>query len=148
MLLLLAASALLSAPGFGRAGERHYIIVFGAQSHPKLPRFTHTFATIIKVSDCPPGCTIPPIEAQTISWLPQTLVVHSFRCQDEPGVNLDLPATLNWAADNRMRVSQWGPYALEGEFYYRLEDQFRRISSGAYRYKAVDVLYRGTLTTD
>src|SRR5690348_5440505 len=100
-LVLLAASVFLSASQTTRAGERHYIIVFGAQSHPKLPRFTHTFATIIKVLDCPPGCPIPPIETQTISWLPQTLVVHPFRCQDEPGVNLDLHSTLKWAAENR-----------------------------------------------
>ncbi len=148
LLMLLALWVCLLGAGNSLAGERHYIIVFGAQSHPKLPRYTHTFATIVKVLDCPPGCAVPPVEMQTISWLPQTLVVHPFRCQDEPGVNLDLHSTLKWAADNRMRVSQWGPYALEEDFYYRLEDQFRRISSGAYRYKAVDVLYRGTLTTD
>jgi hypothetical protein len=148
LLLPLAAWALLSGPHPAEAGERHYMIVFGSQSHPKLPRFTHTFATIVRVADGPPDCPAPRIEAYTISWLPRTLVVHPYRCHDEPGVNLTLEATLKWAADNRMHVSEWGPYAIDPEFFWRVYERYAQIESGAYRYKAVDILYRGTRTTD
>lgn len=148
LFVLVAAWVLLFGPHPAEAGERHYMIVFGAQSHPKLPRFTHTFATLVKVTDGPPDCPAPRIEAYTISWLPRTLVVHPYRCNDEPGVNLTLEATLKWAADNRMRVSEWGPYAIHPGFYWRVYMQYLRIQSGEFRYKAVDIRYRGTLTTD
>ncbi|HWG42165.1 MAG TPA: hypothetical protein VN688_05215 [Gemmataceae bacterium] len=148
LLLPLTLWALLLSPCMTRADERHYLIIFGAQSHPKLPRYTHTFATFVKVGDCPADGVMPPIQAYTISWLPQTLKVRPFRCYSEPGVNLDLETTLRWAQDNRMRVSEWGPYEIEGEFYQIVYNEYLRMQSGIYRYKAIDPFTRGSLTTD
>ncbi len=147
-LLTLMVGAVLLLPRPIRAGERHYLLIFGAQSHPKLPRYTHTFATFVKAGDCPVGGGAPPIEVYTISWLPQTLKVRPFRCYSEPGANLDLETTLRWAQDNHMRVSEWGPYGTEGEFYQIVYNEYLRMQSGAYRYKAIDPFTRGSLTTD
>jgi hypothetical protein len=148
LLLSLTVGALLLSSRSTQADERHYLLIFGAQSHPKLPRYTHTFATFVKVGDCPAGGGTPPFEAYTISWLPQTLKVRPFRCYSEPGVNLDLETTLRWSQDNRMRVSEWGPYEIEGEFYRIVYEEYLRMQSGIYRYKAIDPFTRGSLTTD
>ena len=31
------------------AGERYYLLVFGAQTTPMVPRFTHTWVTFVRV---------------------------------------------------------------------------------------------------
>jgi hypothetical protein len=36
-------------PGPARGGERYYSMIFGSQSSPKLLRYTHTWATFIRV---------------------------------------------------------------------------------------------------
>jgi hypothetical protein len=69
-------------------GERFYVIVFGAQSLPRLPAFTHSWATAVRVVECPSKC--PVLEAHTISWLPASLDIHPLRLTVEPGVNLGL----------------------------------------------------------
>ena len=145
---LLALSLTFALPSPSQAGERYYLIIFGAQSHPKLPRNTHTFATFVKVGDCAPGATPPVLHAYTISWLPQTLKVRPFRCHDEPGVNLTLEQTLAWACENNLRVSEWGPYEIEGEFYENVYNEYLKMQSGQYRYKAIDPRSRGSRTTD
>jgi hypothetical protein len=145
--LSLAVLALLAAPVIGRAEERHYLLIFAAQSTPKIPRLTHTFATIVRVTDGPPGCP-PWIEAYTISWLPQTLKVRPYRLNDEPGRNLTLQETLCWAYSNHMHVALWGPYAIEPDFFARIYQEYAKIMSGVYRYKAIDPNQRGARTTD
>jgi hypothetical protein len=147
LLLPLAVVALLS-PTAGRAEERHYLIIFAAQSHPKIPRLTHTFATLVKVTDGLPDCPSSAIEAYTISWLPQTLKVRPYRLHDEPGRNLTLLETLDWAYGNHMHVSQWGPYAIEPDFFQLVYHEYARIENGEFRYKAIDPNQRGVRTTD
>jgi hypothetical protein len=144
----LAAWALLLAPQAAPAAERYYLTVFGAQSQPKLPRFTHTFATFVRVADPSPNDSLPSVQAYTISWLPQTLKVRPFRCHDEPGVNLTLDATLKWACANGLRVSQWGPYEIDEAFFFRIYHRYARIENGDFHYKAIDPLYRGARTSD
>lgn len=149
-----AAWLFLLLPCSSRAGERYFMIIFGAQSCPKIPRLTHTFATIVRAYD--PRCAdVTPLaggpvvlEVNTISWLPQTLKVKPYRLHAEPGVNLDLPTTLQWCCDNRMRVSEWGPYEIDREFYCRVYREYARIESGEFRYKAIDPFARGARTTD
>jgi hypothetical protein len=113
---LFALSVILLSASTAQAGARHYMLIFGAQTHPKIPRFTHTFCTIVRVADPPPGCSVPYIEAHTISWLPQTLKIRPYRLHPEPGRNLTLEETLRWCAQNRMDVSLWGPYVIESGF--------------------------------
>src|SRR5262245_20057651 len=62
------ASLAITAP----PGERYFIIIFGSQSTPKQPKYTHTWATVVKVTGCD-GPGAPTIEEHTISWLPASL---------------------------------------------------------------------------
>src|SRR5690349_18163739 len=91
---LLALSGLLLASSAARA-DRHYLLIFGSQTQPKIPRYTHTFCTIVRVADPLPGCANLPLEVHTISWLPATLKVRPFRLHAEPGHNFTLEETLN-----------------------------------------------------
>lgn len=140
-------AVLFTATGV-QADGRHYMLIFGAQSHPKIPRFTHTFTTIVRVADPTPGCSAPCIEAHTISWLPQTLKVRPYRLHAEPGRNLTLEETLHWAARDNLQVSEWGPYAIEEDFYWRVYREYARFESGEYRYRAIDSRRRGDVTSD
>lgn len=131
-----------------RAEVRYYMLIFSAQTHPKVLRFTHTFCTIVKVADASPDRSTPSVEAYTISWLPQTLKVHPYRRHDEPGRNLTLEETLAWSRGNHMRVSAWGPYAIAPCFFDRVYWEYARIERGEFRYKAIDPRRRGARTTD
>jgi hypothetical protein len=62
----LVLPALLLAVAPVRAEVRYYMLIFGAQTHPKIPRLTHTFATIVKVDEPLPGCSNRCVEAHTI----------------------------------------------------------------------------------
>jgi hypothetical protein len=139
---------LLFAASFAPAGDRHYLLVFGSQTHPKIPRFTHTFCTIVRVADPPPGCIHRIMEVHTISWLPVTLKVRPYRLRAEPGRNLTLEETLAWAAHNHMDVSLWGPYFIEEDFYRRVFRQFLRFERGEFLYKAIDPPRRGDIAAD
>src|SRR5690348_12390269 len=76
------ATAIAAPPG-----ERYFMLVFGSQSTPKVPKYTHSWATVVKVIECG-GPEVPSIEEHTISWLPATLNVRPLSFQVEPGVNL------------------------------------------------------------
>src|SRR5690348_8318895 len=65
-------------------GDRYFILVFGSQSTPKRARYTHSWATVVKVTGCD-GSGTPAVEEQTISWLPVTLNVRPLSCRVEPG---------------------------------------------------------------
>src|SRR5205807_7033705 len=66
------AAAVLAALGSARA-DTYYVVVFGAQSKPQRPRYSHSWATFVHVrGDCADG---PPADAAavewfTISWMP------------------------------------------------------------------------------
>jgi hypothetical protein len=141
----LAALCCLSQPS--QAGERYFMLIFAAQSHPRIPRLTHTFATIVRVAEAP-GCPTPCVDAYTISWLPQTLTIHPYRLRDEPGVNLTLEQTLRWSYDHRMNVYEWGPYEIDAYFFTRVYREYARFESGEFRYKAIDPKQRGARTAD
>src|SRR5262245_19954113 len=73
----------LRLPETAPPGVRYYIIVFGSQSTPKLARYTHTWATVIQVTETDGG---PRIEHHTISWMPATLQIRPLRFRPEAGV--------------------------------------------------------------
>lgn len=131
-----------------QAGVRYFMLIFGAQTHPKIPRFTHTFCTIVRVVDGPAECPHPMIEAYTISWLPRTMIIHPLRLRAEPGHNFTLDATLRWAAQNRMEVSLWGPYLIEEDFFCKVYREYERFERGEYLYKAIDPPRRGDVKAD
>jgi hypothetical protein len=117
-------------------GEHFYITVFGSESTPKVPRYTHTWATIAHLSEGP-GCAF---EYHTISWMPATLDIRPWRFQVEPGVNLDLHFTLKMVLGQRERVSQWGPYECRPSLYHRFLVQKAFLESGQVGYQCIDTV--------
>lgn len=135
---VLAVLATAFSPGTSAAGETYYVIIFGAQRDFAEANHTHTWATFVRVCGGPQGGWL---QHRTISWLPQTLEVRVGSRQPEPGVNLDLYTTLNWALNDGQKVSMWGPFQIEPELYWRSLQQASHLESGEVRYKAVDFGY-------
>src|SRR3954470_15005743 len=105
--------------GSAKGEERFYSMVFGSQSSPKVLRHTHTWATFIRVigeGDDPRGYQV---YQHTISWLPATLEVRTWRPAPERGVNLDLYATLEAVSRKGEDVTMWGPFEIAGPVYER-----------------------------
>lgn len=118
-------------------GERYYLLVFASQTTPVVPRKTHSWATVVRVSGCQSGES-PQIEEQSISWMPATMEIHPWRFRVEPGVNLDLRQSLNNALLNRERISLWGPYELRPGAYRKFLLQREFMLSGQVGYQCVD----------
>jgi hypothetical protein len=118
--------------------ERYYIMIFGSQSTPKMPRFTHVFATAVKVTEHP-GAQ-PTIEQHTISWMPATLKIHPWRFRVEEGVNLDLHFTIEEMLRHKERVSVWGPYETWHGIYRRFLVQQEFMKSGETGYQCIDAI--------
>jgi hypothetical protein len=130
------AVSVLSA-GPARAEERYYAMIFGSQSRPKLLRYTHSWATFVRVvgeGDDPRGYQV---DQHTISWLPASLQVRTWSLVPEPGVNLDLYATLDAVARNREGVTMWGPFQTERLIYERSLRVKAILDSGAAEYRAI-----------
>jgi hypothetical protein len=118
-------------------GERYFVLVFGSQSTPKQPKYTHTWATVVKVTGCgAPGA--PSVEEQTISWMPASLDIHPMSFCVEQGANLKLHFTLEEMLRHDERVSVWGPYEVGPAFYHRFQVQKGFLDSGAIGYQCID----------
>ena len=81
--------------GAARGEERYYAMIFGSQSSPKLLRYTHTWATFVRVVGEGDDLRSYQVYPHTISWLPESLAVRTWALLPEKGVNLDLYATLD-----------------------------------------------------
>jgi hypothetical protein len=114
----------ISAP----PNERYYLMIFGSQTTPKVPRFVHSWATVVKVTD-QPDCP-PTIEQHTISWMPETLRIKPCRFRVEKGANLDLHFTIEEVLRQKERVSMWGPYEIWHGLYRRFLLQEEFMNSG------------------
>lgn len=123
------AAAIPAAPG-----ERFYLLVFGSQSKPVRPKFTHTWATLVKVTDGQPE----KIEEHTISWMPATLEIRPFSIHVEPGVNLDLRTTIEEMLKNGEQVAVWGPYEIGPGLAKRFQVQKAFVESGQVGYQMID----------
>ncbi len=122
-----------------RPDEKYYLIVFGAQSTPKVARKTHTWGTIVRVRRKGEDQNAE-IESHTISWLPATLKIRVFRFDVEPGIDLGLHETIRFALKNKERVSEWGPYECRPRLYHRSLVQKEFLDSGRIGYQAVDTI--------
>jgi hypothetical protein len=120
-------------------GERYYCLVFSAQSVPKLPRWTHTWVSVVRATPRQQGCP-PQLDVQTISWLPAALNIEPFDFCVEPGVNLDLYATLRLMHAQGMSVALWGPFELRPGVYRKFLLQKCFVESGQLAYQAIDVV--------
>jgi hypothetical protein len=119
--------------------ERYYLLVFGSQSQPLRPKYTHSWATFVRVTDPGPRGT-PAVEASTISWMPATLDIHPLRFKVEPGVDLDLCTSVREMLKNDERVSLWGPYEIRRGLYLKLLMQKDFMDGGCVGYQAIDTV--------
>jgi hypothetical protein len=125
------------SPGRANGEERYYGMIFGSQSSPKLLRYTHTWATFIRVvgeGDDPAGYQV---YQHTISWLPETLNLRIWNPIPEKGVNLDLYATLDTVYKNREHVTMWGPFEMARPVYERSLRVKAILDSGVAEYRAI-----------
>jgi hypothetical protein len=136
LMLTLPVVAVLALAGAVVAGEHFYLLMFGAQQVPNNPNYSHSFATFVRVLDCPGGAA--QMESHTISWLPQSLKVRTSALCAEPGANFPLHFTLRYALDSGERVSLWGPYEIDPTLYDRALRKIGLLESGQVRYKAND----------
>jgi hypothetical protein len=156
---LLAAAALLPAPaaadpggappaagGTGLPacgappGPRYYIMLFGGQSVPFIPRSAHTWATWVKATPLADGAVA--LDVVTISWLPVDGTVNPLRLRPEAGRNYTLDETLAIMAGYDARVSVWGPYETDAGRFDRAVEQARLLASGAVRFRTLDSFTR------
>jgi hypothetical protein len=133
-----AAAVLLGlSASSAEADERYYVLVFGSQSHPKLLKYTHTWATFIRAVGDGSNPDRWTISQHTISWLPQTLEVRVWSPRPEPGVSLDLYQSLQAVSAHNERVTLWGPFVITPEIYERSLRVYQILNSGAVRYRAI-----------
>src|SRR3954470_17696949 len=90
--VLAAVFLVLVSPATSSAAatERYYTLIFGSQSSPKRLRYTHTWATFVRVVGEGDDPNNYQISQHSISWLPETLSVWTWALMPEKGVNLDL----------------------------------------------------------
>jgi hypothetical protein len=138
---LQVAAALILALGSSRGtalgGESYYVMIFGSESRPKMLRHTHTWATFIRAVGEGPDPRNYALWVHTISWLPRTLEVHVWRPCPEPGVNLDLYQTLDFAHADCQSVTMWGPFLIRREGYEKSLRVLQALASGAVEYRAI-----------
>jgi hypothetical protein len=134
-LLVALLVALMSSSVAG--AERHYVLVFGSQSHPKLLRYTHTWATFVRAVGEGPDPSGWALEQHTISWLPQTLEVRVWNPFPEPGINLDLYQTLGAVRAHNEHVTLWGPFVITPDLYERSLRIHQILQGGAVQYRAI-----------
>lgn len=128
-------AAALTAP----PGEHYFILIFGSQSTPKRAKYTHSWATVVKVVGCD-GPTLPTIEEQTISWMPASLDIQPWSFHVEPGTNLALHFTIEEMLRNKERIAVWGPYEISPGLAYRFGVQKAFMESGQVGYQCIDNL--------
>jgi hypothetical protein len=120
-----------------RGEERYYAMIFGSQSSPKLLRYTHTWATFIRVIGDGVDPSGDQVYQHTISWLPSSLIVRAWSPIPEKGVNLDLYATLDAVYRNGESVTMWGPFQISEPIYTRSLGVKAILDSGAAEYRAI-----------
>ncbi|MBX9581702.1 MAG: hypothetical protein K2X87_15475 [Gemmataceae bacterium] len=127
-------------PSCDPPGTRYYLMMFGGQSVPFVPRMAHTWATWVKATPMANGAVA--LDVVTISWLPADLEVNPGRLRAKVGRNRTLDETLAIMAGYHARVSVWGPYETDADRFDRAAEQARLLESGAVRFRTFDSLTR------
>ncbi len=122
------------------AGDEYYVLGFGQQRIPNDPNKCHTFATFVQArwpgdGPCPSNAIV---EEHTISWLAANGNCRIQALLPECGRNFGMHETMEWAQQNEMRTSMWGPYRCCPDLYCRALKHLRMLESGSVRYKALD----------
>jgi hypothetical protein len=124
---------------------RFYLLIFASQSTPKLPRYTHTWATVVRVRRQDSNRPLA-IDYETISWMPASLQVRAWDLRIEPGLNLDLRQTIDLLCTQGQRISLWGPFEIDPELYRNILKQKAFLESGRVGYQALDDLGEAGIT--
>lgn len=129
------AAVILLALGTTVWADDHFVVVFGAETRPPRPKYSHSWAAFVRR---PAGC---PPEVFTISWLPRAVELEPLAATPEPGTNFDLDTTFRIVLSQCEHVSAWGPYQVTPELYCLAARHKQRLESGAIEYKTIDLLY-------
>jgi hypothetical protein len=119
------------------ADEYYFAMIFGSQSQPKLLRYTHTWATLVRAVGEGPDINSYQLELNTISWLPRTLDVRVLRLCPEPGVNLDLYQTIQTVLAKNESITMWGPFVAHPQLWGEAMMVRQVIESGRAQYRAI-----------
>ena len=139
--LLLVVGALLACASSSKAEEYYFCMIFGSQSHPKLLRYTHTWATFIRVVGEGPDLNTYQITSHTLSWYPASMKVRVLAAKPEQGVNLTLEQTLAAVYANKESVTMWGAFVIPVTLYNRSVHVYQILASGSVQYRAISTTY-------
>lgn len=117
-------------------GERYFLLVFGSESRPKQAKYTHTWATMVRVVEKSGAPHL--IEPHTISWMPATLEIRPLSTRVEPGKNLELAFTIEEMLRHDEKVAAWGPYEVGYGLFHRFMTQKQFMESGCVGYQCID----------
>jgi hypothetical protein len=138
----IVAVGLLMLANSARADDFYYVTVFGSQTTPADPNYSHTFAAFVRASgegSCPDSFTVE--DCFCISWLPANLIVRTRSLLPECGHNFGLHETIRYVLKNDEHISVWGPYRIDQKLYDNARRQVGVLQSGEVRYKPVDSGY-------
>jgi hypothetical protein len=127
----------LAGPSVARGETFHFALVFGSQSHPKLLKYTHTWAVFVRAVGQGPDLSTYQLDAHTISWYPASMSVKVLRPWPETGVNLTLEQTLSAVYANGEFVTLWGPFLIGTRAYQRSLVVRDLLHSGRVQYRAI-----------
>ena len=125
--LLAAALSVAGATAGTPETETFFVVVYGAQEDEGHPETSHCFATFARFA-ARPGAD-PLVELHHINWfsrgghetgVPEGLATAGDRpIEPERGENRSTREALLLARRRALKVTRWGPYRIEGEFYER-----------------------------
>jgi hypothetical protein len=135
MSIILPATAPEAGTPSSSGTQASYAVLFAQQRRINLPHYAHSFGAFVQVDETPNG----PANEQVvvISWLPRSLKIGFFRAA-EPGHNLLLPATFDYAQTLGTFVSAWGPFRIRNMLFEKARDRYLQLESGATKYVVLD----------
>jgi hypothetical protein len=126
------ARRLSSAMPMDDIPDGHYFMVVWAYEGPgNMPKDSHTFASFYDGDDLADNS----LKVPTISWLPESGVVHPLRI--ERGRNFSLAQTLAIACRSGKQLRYWGPYEITPDLYHRALARIRLLQSGRVAFSAL-----------
>ena len=152
--------------------DRYFIIPFASQNDGNDPAFSHSFISVIRVSEDGKQPELirgdkrqkhknREFEAFTISWLPRDFLTnpHFFvfegfcsflfprmnTCPLSIGRVFKLEETIKFSVDAKNAVCMWGPYEIAKGGFDLVVKRRRLLNEGNIRYRADDRVYRKKL---
>jgi hypothetical protein len=127
-------------------GPADFLVLLATQRTFNLPQYAHSFACFVRVA----ASGQRRLEAEqtfVISWAPRTLEIVIFD-NPEPGTNLGLQATLDWAASLKTRIHAMGPFHIKPELYEKARRRRDFLESGTPGFVVLDGNYRPDRATN